>query len=51
MCLSHRFTDLQMMLVSGHKTQKTFRDYIKLSSDEIADEIDAIINGKKDEVF
>ena len=51
MCLSHRFTDLQMMHVSGHKTQKTFRDYIKLSSDEIADEIDAIINGKKDEVF
>ena len=51
MYLSHRFTDLQMMHVSGHKTQKTFRDYIKLSSDEIADEIDAIINGKKDEVF
>ena len=27
------------MHVSGHKTQKTFMDYIKLSSDEIADEI------------
>lgn len=40
-----------MMLVSGHKTQKTFMDYIKLSSDEIADEIDAIANGSKAEVF
>ncbi|GEM_PF-5608654 len=28
-----------MMHVSGHKTQKTFMDYIKLSSEEIADEI------------
>lgn len=33
------------------KTQKTFMDYIKLSSDEIADEIDAIVNGAKEEVF
>ncbi len=42
MYLSHRYSMLQMMHVSGHKTEKTFRDYIKLSSDEIADEIDAI---------
>lgn len=28
-----------MMHVSGHKTQKTFMDYIKLSSEEIADEL------------
>ena len=40
-----------MMYVSGHKTQKIFMDYIKLSSDEIADEIDAIANGTKSEVF
>ena len=40
-----------MMLVSGHKTQKTFRDYIKLSSEEIADKIAAIVNGAKEEVF
>ena len=57
-----------MMHVSGHKTQKTFMDYIKLSSDDlkmgefprcirtsmssqIADEIDAIANGTKSEVF
>ncbi len=40
-----------MMHVSGHETQKTFMDYIKLSSDEIADEIAAIVNGAKEEVF
>ena len=39
MYLTHKYTILQMMHVSGHKTQKTFMDYIKLSSDEIADEI------------
>ncbi len=49
--LTHKFTIVQMMHVSGHKTQKTFMDYIKLSSDEIADEIDANINGTKDDVF
>lgn len=48
---SHKFAIVQMMHISGHKTQKTFMDYIKLSSDEIADEIDAITNGKKEEVF
>lgn len=40
-----------MMHVSGHKTQKTFMDYIKLSSDEIADEIDAITNQTRVDVF
>ncbi len=51
MYLTHKFTIVQMMHVSGHKTQKTFMDYIKLSSDEIADEIDAIANGAKSDVF
>lgn len=51
MFLSHKYDIVQMMYVSGHKTQKTFMDYIKLSSDEIADEIDAIANGTKSEVF
>lgn len=51
MYLSHKYTIVQMMHVSGHKTQKTFMDYIKLSSDEIADEIDAIANGPKSDVF
>ena len=36
-----------MMLVSGHKTQKTFMHYIKLSSEKMADEIAAIVNGVK----
>ena len=44
MYLTHKYTIIQMMHVSGHKTQKTFMDYIKLSSDEIA-------NGTKSEVF
>ena len=51
MYLTHKYTIVQMMHVSGHRTQKTFMDYIKLSSDEIADEIDAIANGTKSEVF
>ena len=51
MYLSHKYTIVQMMHVSGHKPQKTFMDYIKLSSDEIADEIDAIAKKKKMEVF
>ena len=51
MYLTHKYSIVQMMHVSGHKTQKTFMDYIKLSSDEIADEIDAIANGAKSEVF
>ena len=51
MYLSHKYTIVQMMHVSGHKTQKTFMDYIKLSSDEIADEIDAIANPTQTEVF
>ncbi|MDE6791775.1 MAG: hypothetical protein K2J48_01645 [Muribaculaceae bacterium] len=45
--LTHNSTIVQMMHVSDHKTQKTFMDYIKLSSDEIPDEIDAIVNGTK----
>lgn len=51
MYLTHKYTILQMMHVSGHKTQKTFMDYIKLSSDEIADEIDAIVNHTRMDVF
>ena len=35
MYLSHKFTIVRMMHVSGRKTQKTFMDYIKLSSDEL----------------
>ena len=34
MYLTHKYTIVQMMHISGHKTQKTFMDYIKLSSDD-----------------
>ncbi|WP_297820183.1 hypothetical protein, partial [uncultured Lactobacillus sp.] len=37
--LTGLFDTVQMMSVSGHKDQRTFFDYIKLSSDEIADKI------------
>ena len=50
-CTCRKYIILMMMYVSGHKNQKTFMDYIKLSFDEIADEIDAIANGTKSEVF
>ena len=33
------FDTVQMMSISGHKDQRTLFDYIKLSSDEIADKI------------
>ena len=48
MYLSHKYTILQMMHVSGHKTQKSFMDYIKLSSEEIADEIAAMSKKEKE---
>ena len=50
MSIPHKFTIVQMIHISGHKKQKTFMDYIKLSSDEIADEIDAIANDTKSKV-
>ena len=33
------YDTVQMMSISGHKDQRTFFDYIQLSSDEIADKI------------
>lgn len=35
--LTGLFDNFQMMSISGHKDENTFNDYIKLSSDEIAD--------------
>lgn len=37
--LTGLFDNFQMMSISGHKDEKTFSDYIKLSSDEVADVI------------
>ena len=48
---SHEFTIVQMMHVRVHKTQKTFMDYIKLSSEGIADEINAIVAASKVDIF
>ena len=42
--LTHKFSIMQLMHISGHKTQKTFLEYIKLSSDEIADDIAKVAN-------
>lgn len=39
--LSGRFTTMQLMHISGHTTYKNFKQYIRLSADEIADEIAA----------
>ena len=37
MYLSGKYTVQQMMSVSGHKDQRTFLDYVKLSMDELAE--------------
>ena len=37
--LTGKFDVYQMMAVSGHKEAKTFKEYIKLSGDEMADGI------------
>jgi integrase len=37
--LTGKFDTFQMMSISGHRDMKTFTEYIKLSSDEIADGI------------
>lgn len=36
---SHRFTNAQMMSISGHKTESSFNLYISQGAEEIADEI------------
>lgn len=41
MYASKKFNVYEMMYVSGHKSQSVFLDYIKLSSQDIADEIGA----------
>jgi integrase len=38
--LMGRYTNEQMRAISGHKTQKVFEEYVKLSGDELADIID-----------
>lgn len=45
--LSRLFSTRQMMSVSGHTTEDNFFAYVRLSSDELADQIDTIIQGRK----
>lgn len=42
MQLSHKYTIVRMMHVSGHHTRKILMDYIKLFSDEIHRQWDQI---------
>ena len=39
MYLSKKFTTMQMMSISGHKTEAMFNNYVKLSLDEYADNV------------
>lgn len=48
MYLSRKFTNLQMMSVSGHKKEETFLKYIRLSLDEKADDV---ANAAADGIF
>lgn len=49
MYLTKKFNIFEMMYVSGHKSQSVFLDYIKLSGQEIADDIGATV--KDNEIF
>lgn len=46
--LSKLFNNIQLMHVSGHKTERAFLEYIRLSGDEIAEDIDNILQRQKD---
>ena len=49
--LSGNFDSYQMMSISGHRDEKTFYEYIKLSSDEVADSIAQKKEEHKNELF
>lgn len=44
---SRIFTNLQIMSISGHASEKVFREYLSQSSDEIADELAKIAEEEK----
>lgn len=48
--LSGNFDTYQMMSISGHRDEKTFYEYIKLSSDEVADSIAKKMNERKEAI-
>lgn len=45
--LSKMFTERQIMSISGHKSQDCFNSYVRLSSDQIAEEIDRRVQEAK----
>lgn len=48
--LSGNFDTYQMMSISGHRDEKTFYEYIKLSSDEMADSIAKKMDERKEAI-
>lgn len=48
--LSGNFDTYQMMSISGHRDEKTFYEYIKLSSDEVADSIAKKMDERKEAI-
>lgn len=48
--LCGNFDTYQMMSISGHKDEKTFYEYIKLSSDEVADSIAKKMDERKEAI-
>ena len=48
--LSGNFDTYQMMSISGHRDEKTFYEYIKLSADEVADSIAKKMDERKEAI-
>lgn len=48
--LSGNFDTYKMMSISGHRDEKTFYEYIKLSSDEVADSIAKKMDERKEAI-
>ena len=48
--LSGNFDTYQMISISGHRDEKTFYEYIKLSSDEVADSIAKKMDERKEAI-
>ena len=49
--LSGKFDMLQMMSISGHKSAEIFREYIRLSNEEIAEAMTATMEDTNEQLF
>jgi hypothetical protein len=49
--LSGKFDMIQMMSISGHKNAEVFREYIRLSSEEIAEAMSVAIETDDEQLF